>query len=82
MRIVKFEQPGCNPCILVSNFLDDAGIEYEAIDVTENPEIASQHGIMATPIVMVFDDDGNKIKEITGYNVTKLKELVEMLKNK
>lgn len=81
MKIIKFEQPGCSPCISVSNFLDDAGIEYEAIDVTEKPEIASQFGIMATPVVMVFDDNGNKIKEIIGYNVNKLKELVEMIKN-
>ncbi|AZV43550.1 SPBc2 prophage-derived thioredoxin-like protein yosR [Peribacillus asahii] len=38
-KIIKLEKPNCNPCGMVSSFLNDQGVEYEAFNVMENPEM-------------------------------------------
>lgn len=35
MKIIKLEQPNCNPCKMVSNYLNEVGVEYETVDVTQ-----------------------------------------------
>ncbi|AEB23544.1 SPbeta phage thiol disulfide oxidoreductase [Bacillus amyloliquefaciens TA208] len=41
MRLIKLEQPNCNPCKMVSNYLNDAGVKYETVDVIQKPEAAA-----------------------------------------
>ncbi|MEK1828929.1 glutaredoxin domain-containing protein [Priestia megaterium] len=36
MKILKFFQPNCAPCVAVDNFLKDQGVEYTSIDVTKD----------------------------------------------
>ncbi|MFT3654584.1 hypothetical protein DALLNEIH_01004 [Bacillus sp. B01(2024)] len=46
MRRIKLEQPNCNPCRMVTNYLKDMGVEYNIINVIENPEVAAEYGVM------------------------------------
>ncbi len=41
MRLIKLERPNCNPCKMVSNYLNEVGVKYETVDVTQKPEVAS-----------------------------------------
>ncbi|QXW51619.1 hypothetical protein KXY09_10695 [Bacillus velezensis] len=38
---------------MVSNYLNDAGVEYETVDVTQKPEVAAQYEVMAACGVVV-----------------------------
>lgn len=49
MKLIKLEQPSCHPCQLVSNYLKEKEIEFEAIDVNQRPEIAAEYGVMGCP---------------------------------
>ncbi|WP_342007791.1 glutaredoxin domain-containing protein [Bacillus sp. YBsi01] len=46
MRRIKLEQPNCNPCRMVTNYLKDMGVEYNIINVIENPEVGAEYGVM------------------------------------
>lgn len=78
-KLIKLEQPGCSPCISVSEFLDQEGVDYQKIDVTKEPEVAVKYGIMGVPWVFLLDDEGNVVGKSRGYNRPELEELIAKL---
>jgi thioredoxin 1 len=79
MKIIKLEQPNCKPCMEVSSFLDSMGVEYKAINILEEPNIAAQYGIMSAPVTILLDDDGNEIQRVVGMNRNELQEMISKL---
>jgi thioredoxin 1 len=79
MKVLKLYQPNCNPCVSVTNFLDDQEVNYESIDVTQNTDIAMKYGVMSTPITILLDDEGKEVKRVRGFNPAELEEIVELL---
>jgi thioredoxin 1 len=79
LKLIKFEQPNCNPCKLVSNYLDSKSVEYERINVVDEPEKASEFGIMGVPVIILLDDSGNEVKRLVGFKVSELDELISQL---
>ena len=73
MKIEILTTPACANCSVVEKMLDEMGISYEVIDVTEKPEYLQKYPIYTAPGVVI---DGKL--EFTG--VPKRKELVEKLK--
>ena len=76
MRILKLEQPGCTPCTFVSNFLNDKGVEFEVVDVTEQPEVASQYGVMGVPVTILLNDEGKEVQRSVGFKPDELENIV------
>jgi thioredoxin 1 len=66
MKIIKFSQPSCTPCIILGNFLDTRGIPHEEKDVSE----MASHGInvMGAPVLLLAEDDGTPIDFVIGFN--------------
>ncbi|MEC2153254.1 thioredoxin domain-containing protein [Bacillus velezensis] len=79
MRLIKLEQPNCNPCKMVTNYLNDAGVEYEAVDVTQNPEVAAQYGVMGVPVTILLNEQGEEVKRSIGFKPEELDELLKGL---
>lgn len=94
MIIVKFEKESCNPCTMVSNFLNDNDVTYIAVnpyDSTENEvlkqyfgtssntEFAMKHGVMTVPVVIAFSGH-EEVKRSTGYKPDELEEIAELVK--
>lgn len=79
MKLIKLYQPNCRPCSFVENFLQDQGVEYESINIIENIDVAAQYGIMATPVTILLDDEGNEVKRSAGFNPDDLEEMVNQL---
>ncbi|WP_342490456.1 glutaredoxin domain-containing protein [Bacillus sp. FSL R5-0443] len=77
MRLIKLEQPNCNPCKMVSNYLEQAGVEYEEVDVTQNPEVAAQFGVMGVPVTVLLSDQGEEVKRSIGFKPEELDELLK-----
>ncbi len=71
MVVVDFWAPWCMPCRMVSPIIDQLASEYAGkvvvgkLNVDENPETASQFGIMSIPTVTIFKN-GKPIKSLTG----------------
>ncbi|MGG1395581.1 thioredoxin domain-containing protein [Bacillus velezensis] len=76
MRLIKLEQPNCNPCKMVSNYLNDVGVEYETVDVTQKPEVAAQYEVMGVPVTVLLNEQGEEVKRSIGFKPDELDKLV------
>lgn len=79
MKLIKLEQPSCNPCQLVSNYLKEKGIEFEAIDVTVRPEVAAEYGVMGVPVTILLNGEGSELKRSIGFKPNELDSIVEII---
>ncbi|MDT0160466.1 glutaredoxin family protein [Bacillus sp. AG4(2022)] len=79
MKLIKFEKTDCPPCIAVSNFLDDQGVDYERVNTEENPERAIQHMVMSTPVILLVDDNEDVVERSRGFNPAELENMISKL---
>ena len=79
MRLIKLEKYNCSSCQMVSNFLNNANVKYEAISVEDNPEVASEYGVMGVPGTILLDDKGNEVQRVIGYKPDELNEMISKL---
>ena len=70
MKVEVLTTPDCTNCSTLEKMLDEIGISYELIDVTEKPEYLKKYPIYTAP-GLVIDDK----LEFTG--IPKKKELIE-----
>lgn len=78
-KIIKFEQPNCSPCKMVSQHLEMHGVEYEAVDAFDNAELSAQFGVMSVPVTVLVDDSGSEIKRSIGYKPAELDDIINSL---
>jgi len=81
--LVDFWAPWCGPCQMMGPILDELSKEAEGkfkvgkLNVDENPDSASEYGIMSIPALKIFKN-GKVVKELTGVqNKESLKEELE-----
>ena len=55
-KIYMLSTPSCTKCPIVKEQLAEKDVEVEYINVEEDPEIASETGIMAVPSIVVVED--------------------------
>ena len=73
MKVEILTTPGCSNCNILERMLDDMGISYDVIDVTEKPEYLQKYQIYTAPGLVL-----NGKLEFTG--IPKKEQLVEKLK--
>jgi len=72
MRVQVLTTPGCSNCKVLEKMLEQLGIKYDLIDVTENPQYLEKYPIFTAP-GLVIDDK----LEFTG--IPKKEELKKLL---
>ena len=70
MKVEVLTTPDCTNCSTLEKMLDEIGISYEVIDVTEKPEYLEKYPIFTAPGLIIDDK-----LEFTG--IPKKKELIE-----
>ncbi|UTL74797.1 thioredoxin domain-containing protein [Bacillus halotolerans] len=80
MRLIKLEQPNCNPCKMVSNYLEQANIQFETVDVTQEPEVAARFGVMGVPVTILLSHQGEEVKRSIGFKPHELDALINDLR--
>ena len=74
MKVEVLTTPDCTNCSTLEKMLDEMGISYEVIDVTEKPEYLKKYPIFTAPGLVI-----NEKLEFTG--IPKKKELIEKFRN-
>ncbi len=70
--LVDFWAAWCGPCRMVEPLVEELAGEYEGkvtmvkLNVDENPQIASQYGVMSIPTLFIFKD-GAPVSNIVGF---------------
>lgn len=53
MTILVLTTPGCSNCNVLEQMLDNLGIKYDLIDVTEKPEYLEKYPIFTAPGLVI-----------------------------
>ena len=77
-KIIKFEKNDCNPCAMVSEFLDKKGVEYERINAFDNPEMAMKFKVRTVPTVILMENNA-EVKRVMGFKMEELNEMTSVL---
>ena len=77
-KIIKFEKNDCNPCAMVSEFLDKKGVKYERINAFDNPEMAMKFKVRTVPTVILMENDA-EVKRVMGFKMEELNEMASEL---
>ena len=77
-KIIKFEKNDCNPCVMVSEFLDKKGVKYERINAFDNPEMAMKFRVRTVPTVILMENDA-EVKRVMGFKMEELNEMASEL---
>ncbi|MFB5613070.1 MAG: glutaredoxin family protein [Nitrosarchaeum sp.] len=72
MKIEILTTPACSNCSIVEKMLDEMGIKYQIIDVTENPKYLQKYQIFTAPGIVI----DNKLEFI---GIPSKKELAKKL---
>lgn len=74
MKIEILTTPGCSNCSVVEKMLDEMGVSYDVVDVTEKPEYLQKYPVYTAPGVVI-----NGKLEFTG--VPKKQKLIEKIED-
>ena len=70
--MVDFWAPWCGPCKMVAPVVEELASDYDGqvsfikINVDDNPQLASQYGVMSIPTLIIFKE-GQPVSNIVGF---------------
>ena len=78
MKLLVLTQNNCRYCGLVKQYLDGEQVEYETINMSEQPEYQEKYDVMGAPTILLLDED-EVIAKATGFDPDTLETMIEQL---
>jgi thioredoxin 1 len=80
MKLLKFSRPGCSPCKIMENYLNDKEVSYQSIDVYEDAELANKFGIQSVPVLILLDEQDDVVDQVFGADSDELEQIINTYK--
>lgn len=74
LKIEVLTTPDCSSCSRLESMLDEIGVHYETIDVTQKPEYLERYPIFTAPGLVIND-------KLVFTGIPKKEELESMIKS-
>lgn len=78
MKILVLTQDNCRYCGMVKQFLDNEDVEYDTINMSDQPEYKDKYDVMGAPTVLLLDGE-EVIVKTTGFNADDLETMIDQL---
>lgn len=78
MKLLVLTQNNCRYCGLAKQYLDGQGVEYDTVNMSEQPDYQEKYDVMGAPTILLLEDD-EVIAKTTGFNPGDLDTLIEQL---
>lgn len=81
--LLKLSRQNCNPCKMLSLYLEDKNIQYKEIDIEQDEEYVDKYNLSGVPVLILLDENGEVNHRVDGFNrgyTDPVDELLEKLK--
>lgn len=78
MRLLVLTQNNCKYCETMKSFLNDQGVVYDIVNMSEQPEYQEKYDVMGAPTVLLLDEE-EVIAKTTGFDPSTLETLIDQL---
>jgi thioredoxin 1 len=79
-KLLKISQNRCRPCFMLSNYLNEKGIQHEEALMTD--ELLAKYDLSGVPVLLLLDEDEQELARTVGFdpeNTTEVDELISLL---
>jgi glutaredoxin 3 len=74
-KVTVFTTNTCNYCVMVKKYLDTKGINYDVVNLDEQPdkqkEVYAKSGALTVPVTLIEKEDSTE-EVVIGYNIPRL----------
>lgn len=78
-QLLKFSQPSCTPCKILTSYLHDKYIDYTEIDVFEDLATSSKYGIMGGLPILILLENEEVVAKSSGFNPANTSEVDNLI---
>lgn len=79
MKLLKLEKYMCAACKRLSAYLEGNGLPHETVNIEDHPEVAAQYQVMAAPVLIALDEEGQEISRVEGYYPDQIQDMLDTL---
>lgn len=78
LKLLVLTQNNCRYCEQLKTFLRSEDVEFETVNMSEQPEYQEKYDVMGAPTTLLLDDE-EVVAKLTGFDYEALETLIEQL---
>lgn len=72
LLLISRSEPVCPNCTVMKNMLNEAGVEYEELDIAKDTNATEKYSISSIPVSIIQDENGEEVSRFIGIKPPEL----------